>query len=110
VDLNAVIDEVVGLLRCNLDPRIDLEVEKAEGLWALRGDPAQMSQVLMNLCLNARDAMPQGGRLTLRTENVVVDPGYARLHLEARAGEYVRLRVSDTGCGIPAEVLPRIFE
>jgi len=66
--------------------------------------------VLMNLCLNARDAMPEGGRLVLETSHFVPDEEYLRLHLEARAGEFARLRVSDTGQGIPVEIRPRIFE
>src|SRR5262245_24280513 len=110
LNVNATAEETVRLLRRTIDPRIVIDVQADPGLWPVQADPGQMSQVLMNLCLNARDAMPQGGRLTLRTENVVLDEAYARLHLEARAGEYVRLRVADTGHGIPPEVLPRIFE
>ena len=85
-------------------------MQTAADLWTVQADPGQMNQVLMNLCLNARDAMPEGGRLLLETANVVLDDEYARQHLDARPGEFVRLRVSDTGHGIPPEIRPRIFE
>jgi PAS domain S-box-containing protein len=110
LNLNQIIEEVVALLRSGLDPRIRLEVRRAEDLGLVHADAGSMNQVLMNLCLNARDAMPEGGRLTVETANAVVDEDYARRHLPARAGEFVRLRVADTGEGIPPEVLPRIFE
>jgi PAS domain S-box-containing protein len=110
VDLSGVIVEVVGLLRSTIDPRIHLEVPAAEGLWPVQGDPSQLNQVLMNLCLNARDALPAGGRIVLAAENVQITGEYCRLHLEARQGDFVRLRVRDTGSGIPPEVMPRIFE
>ncbi len=108
--LNAAVDEILGLLRRTIDPRVTLEERRAPDLWTVRADPGQMNQVLMNLCLNARDAMPDGGRLLLETENVTLSPDYARLHLEGRAGEFVRLRVSDTGHGIAPEVRARVFE
>jgi PAS domain S-box-containing protein len=109
-NLNEIIDEVVALLRCGLDPHIRLEVRPAEQLRLVLADAGQMNQVLMNLCLNARDAMLQGGYLTVETANVTVTPEHARLHLEARAGDCIRLRVHDTGVGIAPEVLPRIFD
>jgi signal transduction histidine kinase len=76
----------------------------------VRADPAQIRRVLTNLCCNARDAMPRGGRLRIETANVSLDGEAARDHLDGRPGEYVRVRVRDTGAGIPAEVLPRIFD
>jgi PAS domain S-box-containing protein len=109
-NLNACIDEAVALLRRTIDPRISLAAEKSADLWLVNADVGQINQVLMNLCLNARDAMPDGGRLILQTENVVLDQSAVRLHLEARSGEFVRLRVRDTGQGISPEILPRIFE
>jgi PAS domain S-box-containing protein len=109
-DLNRAIEETVGILRRTIDPRIAVAVKSALDLWTVQADPGQINQVLMNLCLNARDAMPAGGRLVLETENVVLGPEYARLHLEGRPGEFVRLRVSDTGTGIPPEVKAHIFE
>jgi PAS domain S-box-containing protein len=110
VDLRAEIDETVALLERTIDPRISLEVEHAPGLWLVEADPGQINQVLMNLCLNARDAMPEGGTLRLSAENVVLDHDAVRWQLEARTGEFVRLRIEDTGSGIAPEVLPRIFE
>jgi PAS domain S-box-containing protein len=110
VFLNHAVDEVVGILRRTIDPRIQIDVRTVPDLWSVRADPGHVNQVLMNLCLNARDAMPEGGRLLLSTENVAVDEDYVRQHLDARPGEFVRLRVEDTGQGIPPEQLPRIFE
>ncbi len=110
IDLRTTIEEVVNLLRRTIDPRIALEVQKAANLWPVLANPGQMNQVLMNLCLNARDAMPEGGRLLLETQNVVLDAHAVRLHLEARPGEFVRLRVSDTGQGIPPEIRAHLFE
>jgi CheY-like chemotaxis protein len=110
LNLNAAAQEMVEILKRTIDPRIHLQLKGAEELGLVQADPGQINQVLMNLCLNARDAMPEGGRLALETDNVQLDDEYARLHLEARAGEFVRLRVSDTGMGIPPDVLPRIFE
>src|SRR5262249_53913932 len=108
-DLNAAVAEVGGILRRALDPRIVVQIGSAPDLWAVRADPGQLQQVLLNLCLNARDAMPEGGRLLLETANVILDEAGARTFPGARPGEYVRLRVQDTGHGIPTDLLPRIF-
>lgn len=81
-----------------------------QDLWQIWGDSTQLHQVLLNLCLNARDAMPDGGKLTISTENIVIDDNYAGMHLDAEVGSYVVISVSDTGIGIPQELLDRIFE
>jgi PAS domain S-box-containing protein len=109
-NFNVVIEETCMLLRRTIDPRIDIETHLAPDLWMVRADASQMNQVLMNLCLNARDAMPDGGKLRLETSNMVLDESYTQLHLDGHPGEFVRLRVQDTGCGIPPEVRQRIFE
>ncbi|MBY0523871.1 MAG: PAS domain S-box protein [Gemmataceae bacterium] len=108
--LNASVQEIVAILRRTIDPRIAVAIEMAADLGTVQADAGQMNQVLMNLCINARDAMPEGGRLLLRTENISLDETSQRQQLEARPGSFVRLRVQDTGQGIPADVLPRIFE
>jgi signal transduction histidine kinase len=110
LDLNSSVQEMVGFLRRTIDPRIQVETRCAPSLWTVKADASSITQVLMNLCLNARDAMAAGGRLVLETENVIIDEEYSRQHLEGEPGEFVRLRVSDTGHGIPAEILPRVFE
>jgi PAS domain S-box-containing protein len=109
-DLHACAREAQTLLRRTIDPRIEVEVRGVDHLWSVRADPSQMNQILMNLCLNARDAMPGGGRLVIETANVVLDEQFARLRVHARPGEYVRLRVEDTGEGMPQHVLQHIFE
>jgi PAS domain S-box-containing protein len=109
-DLNPAVEAIAGLLRRAIDPRIILETRNSGDSWLVQADLTQINQVLMNLCLNARDAMPEGGRLLLETESVVLTDESVRGHLEARPGEFVRLRVQDTGHGIAPEILPRIFE
>jgi two-component system cell cycle sensor histidine kinase/response regulator CckA len=109
-NLNACVQETIALLQRTIDPRIQLDILAAPDLWLVQADSSQISQILMNLCINARDAMPGGGALRLETENIVLDEEFARSHLDASAGELVRLRVQDTGAGIPPEILPRIFE
>jgi PAS domain S-box-containing protein len=108
--LNDSVEEVVGLLERTIDPLIALEVRRAPDLWMVQADAGQVSQVLMNLCLNARDAMPRGGRMLLETANRTVTREHVRRHAEARPGEHVRLRVADTGEGMPPEIVPRIFD
>jgi PAS domain S-box-containing protein len=108
--LQNCIDETVRILRRTVDPRVTLDISVPGDLWLVEADPAQINQVLLNLCLNARDAMPVGGRIQLEAANVVIDTEYARQHLETRPGEFVRLSVSDTGQGIATEIRGRIFE
>ncbi len=110
LNLNASVEETVRLLRHTVDPRIDIQVKPAHDLWRVHGDPSQIGQVLLNLCLNARDAMPDGGKLCLETANVRLDDEAPRISLDGRPGDYVRLRVSDSGVGISTEVMERIFE
>jgi PAS domain S-box-containing protein len=109
-NLNACVEEAITLLRRVIDPRITIECRAAADLGTVRADPGQINQIVMNLCINARDAMPEGGRLMLETSNITLDEEFARLHLEARPGEFVRLRVADTGYGMPPQVRQRIFE
>src|SRR5215218_2211488 len=105
-----LIKDVVGILKDTLPKSISIKYDVPADLWVVSADATQIHQVLMNLCVNARDAMPQGGELTIRAENVTLDDNYARMHLEATAGRYVLVTVSDTGGGIPPEVVGRIFE
>src|SRR5262249_57152424 len=79
-------------------------------LWDVSGDATQLHQVLMNLCVNARDAMPQGGKLRIEAENIEIDEHYARMNVEAKPGKYVSIGVIDTGLGIPEQNLTKIFD
>ncbi|NLF70291.1 MAG: response regulator [Candidatus Anammoximicrobium sp.] len=108
--LKHVIREVHALLVRTLPKSIRLQVSVADSLWQVVGDATQLSQVLMNLCINARDAMPDGGALTILAENAVVDEGRARRLRAANPGRYVAVAVVDTGAGIPADVLAQIFD
>jgi PAS domain S-box-containing protein len=90
----------------NIETRLIISTEP----WIIIGDPTQIHQVMMNLCLNARDAMPSGGKLEIELSNKVLDEMYAELTPDAKAGAYVMLRVSDSGAGMPAEVMDKIFE
>jgi CheY-like chemotaxis protein len=89
---------------------IELKSLLQPNLWQVKVDPAQIEQVIVNLAVNARDAMPKGGRLTIETANVVLDEGYTAGHLGAQPGEYVLLAVTDTGSGMTEEVKSRLFE
>ncbi|MBW4573982.1 MAG: response regulator [Aphanothece sp. CMT-3BRIN-NPC111] len=90
-----------------IDIRIDVQTRE---LWTVSGDATQLHQVLMNLCVNARDAMPDGGTLNISAENFVIDEHYVRINPEAKVGPYIVITISDTGIGIPPEILDRIFE
>ena len=105
-----VLREVVQIVQETFPRFIRLERRTDGGLWPLSGNPTQLEQVLLNLCLNARDAMPHGGDLILEVRNVRIDEAQARELSQARPGAYVLFRVLDTGSGIPAELLDRIFE
>ncbi len=110
VDLNTVVVNVSTMWRWLIGEDIEVSISLTPGLGHIKADPGQLEQVLMNLAVNARDAMPQGGQLTIETANVELDEAYARTHLGVRAGQHVRLTVQDTGCGMDAETQAHIFE
>jgi PAS domain S-box-containing protein len=110
LDLNEVVRSAGQLLRRSLGERIELVITAWTGLWPVQGDRGQLEQVLVNLAVNARDAMPAGGRLTIATGNTEVDAVYAEQRPHLRPGSYCRLTVSDTGAGMDAETIERVFE
>ena len=110
IDLNEVVSELEGMLGRVLGEHVELVTALDPELEPTRADPGQLGQVVMNLAINARDAMPQGGVLTIATANVELDELFVRRHVGARAGTYVMLAVSDTGTGMDRETLERVFE
>jgi len=105
-----LIKEIVKILRETLPKSIEINFNIADDLWIISADATQIHQVLMNLSVNARDAMPEGGSITIKAENTYVDENYARMQLEAKAGRFVLIAVSDTGPGMSPEIQSRIFE
>ncbi|MGO9569460.1 MAG: PAS domain S-box protein [Desulfomonilaceae bacterium] len=110
LNLNHEIEQVKKLLTRTIPKMIDIELVLCKDLATVSGDPTQVEQILMNLALNANDAMPDGGKLTIETANVALDEEYSRMHLGAKPGDYVLLSVSDSGHGMGEETLQHIFE
>jgi two-component system cell cycle sensor histidine kinase/response regulator CckA len=110
IALGDVVREVAGLLRHTLDPRVEVRVKCTPGGDVVLADPTELVHVVMNLCLNARDAMPRGGLLTLETGRSVIDAAHAARVPGGRVGEVTYLSVADTGAGMSADVVPHIFE
>jgi CheY-like chemotaxis protein len=105
-----LINEIKQVVRETFPKTIQVSQEIAPDLWMIKGDATQLHQVMMNLCVNARDAMPNGGKLTISATNFIVDENYAQMHLDASNGSYVMISVADTGMGISPEILDRVFE
>src|ERR1051326_4044641 len=110
VNLNDVASENLRMLTRMIGEDIDLVMVPSPNLWAVRADAGQIEQVIMNLAVNARDAMPSGGKLTIETSNVTLDEDYARVHGPLRPGDYVMVAISDTGNGMDQETQSHIFE
>ena len=110
VDVNSLVLEAAKLLHPTLGEHIEITPLLAEDAWTALADPSQLTTAVLNLALNARDAMPNGGKLALETSNVYLDENYASMQDEVAAGNYVMIAVSDTGTGIPAALLERVFE
>ena len=110
LNLNALIENLSTMLPRILGEDVALRLECAPDLWPIKADPSQMDQILLNLAVNARDAMPQGGRITIRTENFRLDQAFAEHHPGARPGDYVLIIFSDTGCGMDPETQEHVFE
>jgi len=110
VQVKHIVKDLIKILKQTLPKSINVKHDIEPELWIIQADPTQIHQVLMNLCINARDAMPMGGTLTITAENIVLDENYARVHIDAKPGEYLLITVSDTGAGIPVEIQDRIFD
>ena len=110
VNLNDVATENIKMLTRMIGEDVDLVMVPSPNLWPVRADAGQIEQVIMNLAINARDAMPSGGKLTIETSNVTLDEDYARFHAPLRPGDYVMVAISDTGVGMDMETQSHIFE
>jgi two-component system cell cycle sensor histidine kinase/response regulator CckA len=110
LDLNALVTDMEKMLARLIGEDVDLAFLPASDLWRVRADAGQIEQVIMNLVVNARDAMPQGGKLTIETTNIELDEDYVAQHPDAHASQHVLLAVSDTGCGMDRATAARVFE
>jgi len=110
INLNTILAEMDNMLHRLLGEDIQLQAHLAPDLGQVKADPGQIEQVILNLAVNARDAMPEGGQLTIETSNARLDDGYARMHQDAVPGRYVLLAVTDSGCGMDSATQARIFE
>jgi PAS domain S-box-containing protein len=109
-EINALMADTEKLIRATLGAQIEIEQKLEPSAWRAMIDPTQLTTAIMNLAVNARDAMPDGGKLTLETANVCLDENYAKINPDVCAGEYVMIAVSDTGAGIPEDIRDKVFE
>jgi PAS domain S-box-containing protein len=110
LQLESIVEDIQNITQETFPEEIDVQMHVDDDLQQIVGDATQIQQVLMNLCVNARDAMPGGGTLTVRAENITLDQEDARMNIDAEPGAYVRVTVSDTGVGMPEAVIDKIFE
>ena len=110
LELNMLVGGMLGLVRRSLGETIEVDTVRSPDLWEINADPAQLEGALLNLAINARDALPDGGTLTIETGNTVLGDDVARLNADLEAGPFVMLAVSDTGTGIPPEIINHVFE
>ncbi len=110
IDINQCVKDVFDLIKNSISKKITTNISLAHPLPCVIGDPAQLEQVIMNLCINARDALSDEGELSIKTEHLVIDKQFCSNHPDAIPGTYIKLEISDTGSGIDGDVMPRIFE
>ena len=110
IDLNEIVTRSANMLRRTIGEDIAVKLALADGLWPALADPSQIEDVILNLAVNARDAMPNGGKLVIETANTHLDEQYAAQNVEVAVGDYVSVVVSDSGTGMPPEVVERVFE
>jgi signal transduction histidine kinase/ActR/RegA family two-component response regulator len=110
VDVNRLIGGISDFLRRSVGEQVEIETVGAGGLWKVEVDPVELEAAIVNLAVNARDAMPDGGKLTIETSNAFLDENYSRRHTEVEPGQYVLVSVTDTGVGMTADVAERAFE
>ncbi len=110
VHFGHLLRELRAIVSNTFPKNVQMDVQVQSDLWLVAGDPTQLQQVLLNLCVNARDAMPGGGTISLKASNLVLDAQYSAMNRQVSPGRYVELQVSDTGMGIPPEIIDRIFE
>ncbi len=110
LDVNKVFRQISGFLNSSLGEKVEVEVVGAAGLWQIEADPNHLETALLNLAVNARDAMPDGGKVTVEASNVFLDDDYCSAHSEIKPGQYVQISLSDTGTGMSKEVVQRAFE
>ena len=110
LQIKHVLWEVQQIIQETFPKSITLQTSIPENLWIVTGEPTQLHQVFMNLCINARDAMPEGGLLRITATNCSIDESYTQMNLDARVGSYLMITISDTGTGMPPEMIDRIFE
>ncbi|MFB2839558.1 response regulator [Floridanema evergladense] len=110
LQIHHLLYEIEQIIHQTLPKSIDIHSNIPSNLWTISGDTTQLHQVFMNLCVNARDAMPEGGNLQIIAQNFLVDEHYARMHIDAKVGAYIMVSVADTGMGIPPEIIHRVFD
>jgi len=110
IDVNALVADTMAMLRPTLGEHIEIETHLEETAWHAFVDPGQLAAAILNLAVNARDAMPEGGKLTIETDNVVLDEAYCAAYAEVRPGPYAMIAITDTGCGIPPDIRDKVFE
>jgi CheY-like chemotaxis protein len=110
IDLNEIVTRAGGMLQRTIGEDIHIKLALEASLWPALADPSQIEDVILNLAVNARDAMPNGGELLIETANIHLDEQYAAHHLEVAAGDYVSVVVTDSGSGMPPDVVERVFE
>ncbi|HUR21421.1 MAG TPA: ATP-binding protein [Vicinamibacterales bacterium] len=109
-EVGHLLREIEAIVRSTFPKTIQLRASTSPDLWAVAGDPTQLHQVLLNLCTNARDAMPAGGQISITARNMTFDLHDAAMHIDAAPGPYVMIQVNDGGSGIPPSIIGKIFD